>query len=116
MDIIGNVLYDFENDIAYIYLDGRWHVKPALNRLVHYRGNQGYQTMRAAIVTCTTEELDPRGVEAGTIEPLDSDMHVHLLVFTPSRAGSFPEFNVPFGVPGEDGKIPPGTWCWPKKI
>ena len=72
--------------------------------------------MRAAIVSCTVDELIQDSVDAGRIQPLDSEMHVHLLVATPSAAGSFTEFNVPFGKPGADGKIPPGTWCWPKII
>lgn len=86
---------------------------PTLGRTVWYRGNQGYLAMRAAIVACTVNELVTESVSAGNIESLDSDMHVHLHVITPSVAGFFTEFNVPFGVPGDDGLIPPGTWCWP---
>lgn len=91
-------------------------MRPTLGRTVWYRGKQGRQTMRAAVVSCTLEELDQDGVITGDISDLDSEMHVHLRVFTPSVAGAFTEFNVPFGEPGEDGKIPPGTWCWPKII
>lgn len=91
-------------------------MKPTLGRTVWYRGNQGYLAMRAAIVSCTVNELIEESVIAGRIPALDSDMHVHLHVITPSVAGSFTEFNVPHGKPGEDGLIPPGTWCWPKII
>lgn len=91
-------------------------IKPTLGRTVWYRGNQGYYAMRAATVSCTVNELIQDSVDLGRIQPLESDMHVHLHVFTPSPAGFFPEFNVPFGQPGEDGLIPPGTWCWPKII
>lgn len=85
---------------------------PTLGRIVHYRGNQGLYAMRAAIVACTTKELIEEGVNNNFIPDLSSDMHVHLHVITPSVAGFFNEFNVPHGVPDEDGKIPPGTWCW----
>lgn len=94
-------------------------MKPTLGRTVWYRGNQGYLAMRAAIVVCTTKELIAESVLAGSIQPLSSDLNVHLHVLTPSVAGFFTEFDVPMGKPGEDGMIPPGTWCWPiwiKKI
>lgn len=89
-------------------------IKPTLGRTVWYRGKVGLKAMRAAKVSCTVNELIEEGVQARLIQPLDSDMHVHLFVMTPSVAGAFTEFNVPFGRPGEDGLIPPGTWCWPK--
>lgn len=89
---------------------------PTLGRVVHYRGNTGLYAMRAAIISCTRNELIAEGVNNKLVPDLDSDMHVHLYVITPSIAGYFSEFNVPHGVPGEDGKIPPGTWCWPNII
>lgn len=89
-------------------------MKPTLGRIVHYRGKQGYHAMRAAIVTCDANSLDPRGVEAGVIPALDSDEHVRLWVFTPGEAGGFTEYNVAPGEPGDDG-IPPGTWMWPPR-
>jgi hypothetical protein len=89
--------------------------RPSLGRIVHYRGNQGHQAMRAAIVTCDAASLDPRGVESGQVPALDSDQHVHLWVFTPSTLGGFAEFNVPPGEP-IDGQIPPGSWCWPPRV
>jgi hypothetical protein len=85
------------------------NVKPTLGRIVHYRGKQGYQAMRAAIVTGTVDSLDPRGVEAGAVPALDSNQHVHLWVFTPGDKGGFPEYNVPPG----DG---PGEWTWPPRV
>jgi len=88
--------------------------KPTLGRIVHYRGKQGLLAMRAAVVTADTGNLDPRGVAAGEVPALDSDQHVHLWVFTPGAKGGFAEFNVPFG--GEDGEIPPGSWCWPSRV
>ncbi|MBA9003652.1 MULTISPECIES: hypothetical protein [Thermomonospora] len=69
--------------------------EPTLGQIVHYRGKQGAQAMRAA---------------------LDSDEHVHLWVFTPGESGGFPEFNVPHGQADEGGDIPPGSWCWPPRV
>lgn len=83
---------------------------PTIGRVVQYRGKQGYQALRAAIVTATVDTLDPRGVEAGEVPALDSKRHVHLWVFTPSNAGGFAEFNVPLDEPG---KCRPGYWQWP---
>lgn len=84
-----------------------------LATVVLYRGKQGLQTMRAAVVTADATSLDPRGVEAGLVQPLDSPTHVHLWVYTPAAVpgGGFPEFNIPLGEPDADGQIPPGTWC-----
>lgn len=90
--------------------------RPPLGRIVHYRGKIGYQVMRAAVVTCDVDSLDHRGVDAGDIPGLTDDHHVHLLVLTPGEQGSFTEYDVPEGIPGEDGKIPPGTWCWPPRV
>jgi len=81
---------------------------PTLGRILHYRGKQGFNAMRAAIVTATVDSLDPRGVEGGHVPALDSPLHVHLWVYTPSDAGGFAEYNVPPG----DG---PGRWSWPPR-
>lgn len=82
---------------------------PTLGRILHYRGKQGYQAMRAAIVTADVASLDPRGVEAGHVPALDSPHHVHLWVFTPGESGGFTEYNVGPG----DG---PGEWQWPPRV
>lgn len=87
--------------------------QPTLGRIVQYRGKQGLQAMRAAIVTATVDTLDPRGVEAGEVPALDSPNHVHLHVFTPSTAGFFVEFNVP---QDEPGMCRPGMWQWPTRV
>ncbi|GGK32268.1 hypothetical protein GCM10010124_26300 [Pilimelia terevasa] len=96
--------------------------KPTLGRIVHYRGKQGYQAARAAIVTATEETLDPRGVEAGHVPALTDDTHVHLWVYSPGDSGGFAEYNVAPGRPDDPltqataANIPPGTWCWPPRI
>lgn len=86
---------------------------PTIGRIVQYRGKQGFNALRAAIITATVHTLDPRGVEAGAIPALDSPDHVHLLVFTPSDTGFFVEYNVPLDEPGT---CRPGTWQWPTKV
>lgn len=92
-------------------------MQPTLGQIVHYRGKQGLNAMRAAIVTADVRSLDPRGVEAGAIPALDSDEHLHLWVFTPGEAGGFTEYNVPRGESPEPGEeIPPGSWCWPPRV
>lgn len=89
-------------------------MKPSQGRIIKYRGKYGDQNMYTAIVTLDLANLNPKGVERGEVDPIDSDMHVHLQVFSPNRnAQNFAEHNVPFGIPGEDGMIPPGTWAWP---
>lgn len=92
------------------------HKTPTLGSIVHYRGKEGVQALRAATVSCTVNELDPQNVIEGNISDLDDEMHVHLFVFTPGARGFFVEFNVPHGEVQSDGKIPPGTWCWPKMV
>lgn len=82
---------------------------PTLGRILHYRGKLGLNALRAAIVTATVDSLDPRGVEAGEVPALDSSLHVHLWVYTPSNQGGFAEYNVPPG----DG---PGQWVWPPRV
>lgn len=93
-------------------------MKPTLGRIVHYRGKQGRQAMRAAIVTGTVDSITSDGIESGDVPALDSEDHVHLWVFTPGSSGGFPEFNVLCGEPHEsqrDQEIPPGTWGWPPR-
>ena len=82
---------------------------PATGSMVRYRGKQGFNAVRAAVVTCDTTTLDPRGVSVGVVPPLDSDFHVHLCVFSPGHArGGWHEYNVGPG----DG---PGEWHWPER-
>lgn len=80
--------------------------RPTLCRIVRYVGKHGIHATRAAIVSCTVDELDP----AGDAPALDSPMHVHLFVTTPSDRGSFTEYNVPHDPDGA-----PGTWHWPTR-
>jgi len=83
-------------------------------RIVMYRGKYGFNTLRPAIVVCTVDTLDPRGVQTGEVSALSTDQHVHLQVFTPSEKGMFFEQNVPYW----DGKIeemPAGSWTWPMR-
>lgn len=82
---------------------------PTTGCIVRYRGKEGYQAVRAAIVTADVDTLDPRGVEAGSVPALDSPEHVHLWVFTPGMSGGFAEFNIGPG----DG---PGQWSWPPRV
>lgn len=88
--------------------------QPSLGRIVHYRGREGLQTLRAAIITATTDTLDPRGVATGAVEALDSPQHVHLLVYTPGPRGGFDEANIPYGR-GADGTPEPGMWAEPPR-
>lgn len=92
---------------------------PTLGRIVHYRGKQGRQAMRAAIVTGTVDSVTADGIASGDVPGLDSEQHVHLWVFTPGSSGGFPEFNVPSGEPFENQpgqELPPGTWGWPPRV
>lgn len=83
--------------------------RPSLTRSVIYRGKQGFNAPRAAIVIGTVDSLDPRGVEAGAVPALTDEMHVHLHVFTPSDQQGWTEYNVPHG----NG---PGEWSWPPRV
>lgn len=89
---------------------------PTLGRIVHYRGKHGLNAMRGAFVACTQKELMFESVASGEAQPLDSERHVHLVVFTIGTLMSFPEANVPYAEPDENGKIPPGTWTWPPRV
>lgn len=84
---------------------------PTLGRIVHYRGKLGVQAMRAAIVV--VDQASWGG--GGDLPALATQDQVHLWVFSPNELGGFMEYNVDQGEPGEDGLIPPGTWCWPAR-
>lgn len=81
--------------------------RPTTGRIVRYRGKIGFNAIRAAIVVADVDTLDPRGIESGVVEALDSPMHVHLWVFGPGSAG-FSENNIPYG-------DEPGQWSWPPR-
>ena len=110
--------------------------QPTLGRIVWYRSRTGSYDV-PAIVTATTDSLNPKGVEAGHIPPLTSDWHVHLTVFSAGRpglrhdaedfkvvsefpvsenvAGCYQEWDIPFDET-RDAEVPPGTWRWPTRI
>ena len=91
-------------------------MKPTLGRIVHYRGKQGRQAMRAAIVTGTVDSIDPDGIASGDVPDFDSPEHVHLWVFTPGTSPGFQEFNVPPARQAEGEPMPPGSWAWPPRV
>lgn len=92
--------------------------KPYLGQIVWYRGKQGRQALRAAVVTATTSTLDPDGVESGDVPALSSDHHAHLWVFTPAKqgpsaeSGGFPEFDVPPCDSHSLDELEPGAWTF----
>lgn len=96
-------------------------MNPQLGSIVWYRSRTGNYNL-AAIVTATQDTLWPVGVERGDVEPLSSERHVHLFVFSPSclPAGGSPgtpapgyeEYDVPFHNVEEYGPVVPGTWSW----
>lgn len=82
-------------------------MRPALGDIVLYCGKFGTRAMRAAVVSCTVENLMPEGVAAGEIPALDSPSHVHLHVLTPSYKVFLMEYNVPLATGLE---CQPGEW------
>jgi hypothetical protein len=116
-------------------------VTPTIGRIVIYRSRTGQYDV-PAIVTATTETLNPKGVEAGHVPALSSEDHVHLTVLTPGKpglrstaqdfliesehgrsenvAGCYQEWDVPWqeAVPTIDVENLdplPGTWRWPER-
>lgn len=81
-------------------------MKPTTGRIVRYVGKQGVHAHRAAVVTMA----DDTWIREGDIDPLDSDTHVHLWVFTPGSEVGFAEMNIPY-----DPAKAPGTWHWPER-
>ena len=69
---------------------------PYLGQIVSYRSRTGSYSL-AAIVTATTETLNPDGVAGGHLPALSSPTHVHLAVLTPGLP--------PVITPGETRKI-----------
>ncbi len=86
----------------------------SIGRIVSYRGKFGFNTLRPAMVVCTVDTLDPRGVETGEVQALTNDKYVHLIVFTPSERLAFFEQNVPYWG-GKIEDMPPGYWTWPPR-
>ncbi len=89
------------------------HTRPTIGRIVLYRGKLGMHAMRAALISCTVDTLEPDGVAGGMIQSLNDQDHVHLHVFTPSSLGFFVEYNVPLATGSE---IQPGEWAWPPRV
>jgi hypothetical protein len=108
--------------------------KPTLCRAVIYRSKTGNYDL-AAMVAGTRDSLYRPAVAEGHLADLDSDEHVHLVVFTPGNqghrnstttpeqvaeltrlstpaGGTYQEFNVPYDPTGETG----GTWRWPERV
>lgn len=115
-------------------------MKPSIGRIVIYRSRTGDYDC-PAIVTATTETLNPKGVELGHVPALSSDEHVHLTVFTAGKpglrrdaddfkvesehgrsenvAGCYQEWDIgPTCANCEEaGEKPiPGTWRWPERV
>jgi hypothetical protein len=112
-------------------------MNPTIGRIVIYRSRTGDYDV-PAIVTATTETLNPKGVELGHVPPLSCDTNVHLTVFTPGRpgkrrgaddflvesehgrsenvAGCYQEWDIPRWAPVGLGSEPtPGSWRWPER-
>jgi hypothetical protein len=113
---------------------------PSIGRIVVYRSRTGDYDI-PAIINCTVDTLNAKGVELGHVPALSSDMHVHLTVFTPGKpglrrdaddfkvesphgrgenvAGCYQEWEIPFWQAGVDGEQRastqpwPGSWRWP---
>lgn len=116
--------------------------KPSIGRIVTYRSRTGDYDV-PAIINCTVDSINEKGVALGHVPDLSGDEHVHLTVFTPGKpgkrrdadnfkvesehgrsenvAGCYQEWDIPFyGGPTSDlpegEEIPPGSWRWPEKV
>lgn len=83
-------------------------IKPELGMRVKYRGRIGRHAPRVAIVTADQASIVGDAVEVGDLPGLDSDMHVHLWVFSAGmESGGFRENNVGPGTgPGQWEHLP----------
>lgn len=104
-------------------------VRPTIGRIVTYRSKNGAYDV-PAIINCTVDTIDPKGVELGHVPPLTGEQCVHLTVFTPGKpgtarpgnavnnaaaGGSYQEFDIPpAALPADDPA--PGTWRWPERV
>lgn len=105
-----------------------------ITRMVVYRSRTGNYDV-PAVVNCTVDTIDPKGVELGHVPALSSPSHVHLTVFTPGKpgmrreaddfetepvarsenvAGCYQEWDIPMAEEGEE--IPAGSWRWPVRV
>lgn len=109
--------------------------RPSIGRIVTYRSKTGAYDV-PAIINCTIDSISEEGVRLGHVQPLTSDNHVHLTVFTPGKpgtaregndvnpaqtSGTYQEWDVPLcGSSSDsayDGDEPaPGTWRWPDRV
>lgn len=96
----------------------------AIGRNVIYRSKTGSYDV-PAVVNCTVDTIDPKGVELGHVPPLSGNCCVHLTVFTPGKqgtsrtgppnkeaaGGTYQEWNIPQASDPENPE--PGSWRWP---
>lgn len=117
--------------------------KVTIGRMVTYRSRTGDYDV-PAIVNCTVDTLNPKGVAAGHVPDLTDEDHVHLTVFSPGKpglradaqdfkvesphgrdenvGGSYREWDIPFDTRSPSradeplGDPEPGTWRWPERV
>ena len=97
----------------------------AIGRNVWYRSKTGSYDV-PAVVNCTVDTIDPKGVELGHVPPLSGNNCVHLTVFTPGKqgtarpgnavnnqaaGGTYQEFDIAQASDVENPE--PGSWRWP---
>ena len=83
-------------------------MRPVTGKFVSYVGDHNDRHQRAAVITMAG---DTAASQEG-VRPLDSEMNVHLFVYTPGfEIPGFPEMNVPY-----DPNKEPGTWHWPENV
>lgn len=115
-------------------------MQPSIGRVVVYRSRTGNYSI-PALINATTETLFRPNVEAGYLDDLSSDTHVHLTCLTPGRpnarkdapdfvvrpevpaapnvGGLYQEWDIPqWEAPGDSwayDEQPAGTWAWPPR-
>ena len=82
---------------------------PTIGRIVLYRSKANPYEVPAIVVAAADSIWQP-AVEAGTIQALTSDLHVHLQVFSPGPGYGYGELNVPHHTLVDHRA---GTWRWP---
>lgn len=75
---------------------GLWGLTPSPSEVVMYQndGRGGFEYAVPAIISVTVGNLVPSAVEQGLLSGLDSEWHVHLVVFGPGSV--YFEQNVPY--------------------